>query len=116
MRAIRRWGDDVPGSRSLVFFLLLLVASSLACASGTPKTRVQNYGPGRYIVTYTSKEGVGGAREAGVRDGNVYCDYWNSVMKPVDERESIDRTGNSTVSLIFECVPGPKAEARQRRR
>lgn len=96
--------------------LLLLVAAPAACANGPPKTRVQNYGPGRFIVTYTSKEGVGGAREAGVRDGNVYCDYWKSVMKPVDERETVDRTGNSTVSLIFECVPGQRAEARGRRR
>jgi hypothetical protein len=54
--------------RALVLVVAGVLGAAMACA-----TPIQPYGPGRYIVTYSSEISAARAQSAGVRDANKYC-------------------------------------------
>ena len=89
---------------------VLFLAPILACAIGAPETKVQNYGPGTYIVTYSSVHGPGKARTAAIRDANAFCSANGSQMYPLDEQ--IIPGNVSSFSLMFSC--GTSGTSQQR--
>jgi hypothetical protein len=89
---------------------VVLLLPILACASGAPETRVQNYGPGTYIITYSSIFGPAKARTAAIRDANAFCSANDSQMHPVDEQTIPGEV--SSFSLMFSC--GTSATSQQR--
>jgi len=82
--------------RGCVGVVALLV---LACAG----SKVQPYGPDRFLVSYGSVFGEEKARRTAVRDANKHCADKRLVMEPLAESLSISGD-TTTFSLEFRCV------------
>ena len=83
----------------LVPTVLALSAAAIVACAGAP--RIQDYGPGRYTVSYSSIVSEAKSRSAAIRDANEYCASKRATMVPVEETVVTGDVYNFT--LVFEC-------------
>jgi hypothetical protein len=81
----------------------LLVAAAILAAGIACAAPIQPYGPGLYIVTYSSEFGAARAQSAAIRDANKYCveKFPDSVMTPASEQTVASL--RDSFALVFSC-------------
>jgi len=81
----------------------LLVAAAILIAGIGCAAPIQPYGPGLYVVSYSSEFGAARAEAAAVRDANKYCveKFPGSVMTPASKQTTAGLP--PSVSLVFSC-------------